>query len=283
MPSRPVDAHKGTFGTLLIMGGVEGYTGAGILAARAAQRCGAGLVKTTVRESLNFVYETSLPEAVTLPIGEDETGFSEDGLKRLRSEWQNASAVIAGPGWGQDSSWEPVLKELILNGDNPLLLDADALNLLVSHMDWLNKRKEPAVITPHPGEMARLTGLTIDAINNNRLDTAKKAARDWQSVVVLKGAGTIIASPEGEAVINLTGNQGMAKAGSGDVLAGVIGSLMAQGMKTFDAAAVGCWIHGRAGDLAVKQMGSASLTAGDLIEKLPEVFTNLPPAGGGIG
>ncbi|MDW7672066.1 MAG: NAD(P)H-hydrate dehydratase [Bacillota bacterium] len=282
MPSRPVEAHKGTFGTLLIMGGVEGYSGAGILAARAAQRSGTGLIKTAVRERLNLVYETSLPEAVTLPIGEDGAGFSEDGLKRLRPEWQTASAVIAGPGWGQDSSWEPILKEFLLTVNKPLLLDADALNLLVPHMDWLIQRKEPAVITPHPGEMARLTGLTIDAINNNRLDTAKKAARDWQSVVVLKGAGTIIASPEGEAVINLTGNQGMAKAGSGDVLAGVIGSLMAQGMESFEAAAVGCWIHGRAGDLAVSKVGPVSLTAGDLIDMLPDAFMKLPAVGGGI-
>lgn len=275
LPERRPDAHKGSFGTLLIIGGVEGYTGAGILAAKAAQVSGTGLVKTAIRRNLNQIFENNLLEAVTLPLDDDENGISEEGFQKLTDECKTAAAVIAGPGWGRSPDWIPFLKVMMEELKTPLVLDADGLNLTASHMEWLVNRSAPTVITPHPGEMARLTGNSIEEINNNRLETALEAAQKWKVIVVLKGAGTIIACPEGKAVINTTGNAGMAKAGSGDVLAGIIGSLLAQGMDPYDASVAGCWIHGRAGDKGAEEAGQVSLTAGDIIRHLPKTFFEL--------
>lgn len=282
MPQRPVDGHKGTFGSLLIIGGVESYSGAGVMAAMAAQRSGVGLIKTAVRKSVNQVYEHLLPEVVTIPLDEinmnitDTTSqLSEQGLQTIQHLAESVNAVVAGPGWGNGDEWADVLQGLISIGNKPLLLDADALNLLKSKVDLLKERKLPAVLTPHPGEMSRLTGIGIEEINNNRVEVAAKAAKEWNAVVVLKGAGTVIASPHGNITINNTGNAGMATAGSGDVLAGVIGALLAQGMDPFEAAVLGCWVHGRAGDQAAEEVGEISLIASDIIKFIPQVIESL--------
>jgi len=281
LPQRPVNAHKGTCGSLLIIGGVEGYSGAGVLAAMAAQRSGVGLVKTAVRKSVNQVYEKLLPEVVTMPIEESEHNgdgyrlLTEEGLDKIQSLAESAMAVVAGPGWGLHTEWVNVLKRLIILDNKPLLLDADALTLLQPNLNWLKQRNLPAVLTPHPGEMSRLTGLSISEINNNRLEITAKAAIKWNAVVLLKGAGTIIASPKGDAMINTTGNPGMATAGSGDVLAGIIGALLAQGLAPFEAAVLGCWVHGRAGDLAAEEVGEISLIASEIIKYIPQVLKTL--------
>lgn len=282
LPQRPVTAHKGTCGSLLIIGGVEGYSGAGVLTAMAAQRCGVGLVKTAVRKSVNQVYEHLLPEVVTIPIEEsvkdhahEPSRLSEKGIEDIAKLAAQADAVVAGPGWGVARDWITVLKYLAHMGEKPLLLDADALNLMSGHLDWLKQRSLPAVLTPHPGEMSRLTGLSVDNINNNRLQVTAKAAREWNAVVLLKGAGTVIGAPNGEIMINTTGNPGMATAGSGDVLAGIIGALLAQGMAPFQAAVLGCWTHGAAGDDAAGHVGEVSLMASDIIKGIPRIIRQL--------
>ncbi len=281
MPHRPVDGHKGTFGSLLIIGGVESYSGAGVLATMAAQRSGVGLVKTAVRQSVNQVYELLLPEAVTIPLDEspmslndDTSQLSEKGLQTIQHLARSVNAVVAGPGWGKADEWAGVVHGLISMENKPLLLDADALNLLKPKLDMLKERKLPAVLTPHPGEMSRLTGMGIEEINNNRVEVAAKAAREWNAVVVLKGAGTVIAAPDGSIMINNTGNAGMATAGSGDVLAGVIGALLAQGLDPYKAAVAGCWVHGTAGDIAA-EVGEISLIASDIIKFIPRVMVTL--------
>ncbi len=286
LPQRPVDGHKGTFGTLLILGGVESYSGAGVMAAMAAQRSGVGLVKTAVRKSVNQVYEHSLPEVVTIPLEESPVNItnttsqiSEKGLQTIQHLAGSVNAVVAGPGWGNGDEWTGVLQGLISMENKPLLLDADALNLLKPMLDLLKERKLPAVLTPHPGEMSRLTGIDIEEINNNRVEVASQAAREWKAVVVLKGAGTVIASPEGDVMINNTGNAGMATAGSGDVLAGIIGALLAQGMNPYKAAVLGCWIHGKAGDIAAEKVGELSLIATDMIKEISQVMKKLFDSG----
>lgn len=281
MPLRESTAHKGTFGSLLVIGGTIGYTGAGVLAAMAAQRSGVGLVKTAVRKQLNHTYEALLPEAVTVPL-EDmadpqnnvQSRLSPKGVNQVKDLAAASQAVVAGPGWGRHDEWHQVLENLIQKSEVPLVLDADALNLLSPFIEksLLRHRKVPVVLTPHPGEMARLINRDTTYINNHRLEVAARAAMDWGAVVVLKGAGTIIASPEGYLTINNTGNQGMAKGGSGDVLSGIIGALMAQGVPPYEAAVAGCWIHGKAGDLGAAEMGFASLAPRDIIEFLPKTM-----------
>ncbi|SMP37980.1 NAD(P)H-hydrate dehydratase [Anoxynatronum buryatiense] len=276
LPDRPRNAHKGTFGSLLVIAGSTGYTGAAIMAVRGALLSGTGLINIAVKESLNHIFEQTLWEAITTPLKEGEDGgFSAEGIKRMHEQKSRSQAVVAGPGWGSGKGWSEVLEGLLSQADCPMVLDADALNLLVGRLHWLKELKSPVIITPHPGEMARLTGMSIEAVNNNRLKTALEAAKQWGVHVVLKGAGTIIASPDGKAVINSTGNEGMAKAGSGDVLAGIVGSLLAQGMQAFQAAAVACWIHGKAGDVAADVIGKRSITAVDIINALPEVYRRL--------
>lgn len=282
LPKRPLTAHKGTCGSLLIIGGIEGYSGAGVLTARGAQRCGVGLVRTAVRKSVNQVYEHLLPEVVTLPMEEsvkqsadEPSRLSEKGIRDIAKIAARSDAVVAGPGWGLGADWFTVLKDLVHMENKPLLLDADALNLISSHLDWLKQRSLPPVLTPHPGEMSRLTGLSVDEINNNRLMVTARAAREWNAVVLLKGPGTIVGAPNGEIMVNTNGNPGMATAGSGDVLAGIIGAFLAQGLAPFQAAVLGCWLHGAAGDEAAKQAGEISLMASDIIACIPEVIGQL--------
>lgn len=276
MPSRPVNAHKGTFGSLLVIAGSSGYTGAAMMAARGALFSGTGLVKIAVQESLNSIFEQALWETVTVPLKEGAFGgFCTEGIRQMNEQIKAAQAVVAGPGWGKEQGWVEVLKSLLTHAECPMVLDADALNLLAGRPSLLKNRRAPVIITPHPGEMARLTGKRVEDINGNRLQTALEASEKWGVYVVLKGAGTVIASPDGQAVINSTGNEGMAKAGSGDVLAGVVGALLAQGMQAFQAAAAACWIHGKAGDVAAAVGGKRGMTAVDIMNALPEVYRRL--------
>jgi ADP-dependent NAD(P)H-hydrate dehydratase / NAD(P)H-hydrate epimerase len=273
LPNRHPSAHKGTFGTLMIIGGTYGYTGAAILAARAAMVSGAGLIKAAVKEALNSIYEETLQEVITVPFEESGSGGASDkGVETILKASKSAKALVAGPGWGQETGWTTLLQRLIESYDRPLVLDADALNLLAQKPDWFLKRQASWVLTPHPGEMSRLTGLSVSDINGNRLEITKNMAKEWNAVVVLKGKGTVIADPAGNTIINTTGNAGMAKAGSGDVLSGIIGSLLAQGVSPFDAAAAACWLHGSAGDTAADRWGKISMSPTNIIDCLPEVF-----------
>ncbi len=262
--------HKGHGGTILILAGSRGMTGASVLAAKAALRSGAGLVRIACEEKLNDLYEQMLPEATTISYPIDENGhLTHDAEEILKSQMTGADVIVAGPGWGKSKGREAYLSFLLQTSNKPMVLDADALNILSEHPEWFTQSMSPWIMTPHPGEMARLTGLTVEEINQNRLKVTKTFAEKWKATILLKGAGTVIADENGEVWINSTGNPGMATGGSGDVLAGMIAALCHRTDSGLKAAAAAAYLHGFSGDIAAEFMGMTGIIAGDLIEFLP--------------
>ena len=255
LPIRKATAHKGTTGHLGIIGGSPGLTGAVALAALGGLRIGCGLASVGLREGVSF------PEK---PLEVMVRSWAE-----LKEQWPNFNCLVIGPGLSTAADGEAILFELIKQTNLPLVIDADALNMLATKRTWQAGRKAATVFTPHPGEMARLTGLSVAELQADRLGVARRFAKEWQVTVVLKGAGTVIATPDGQAYINLTGNPGMATAGMGDVLAGVIGGLIAQGSPVTEAAVLGTYIHGMAGDLVASRQGPVGMIASDLLRMIP--------------
>ncbi|GAW92520.1 NAD(P)H-hydrate dehydratase [Calderihabitans maritimus] len=276
LPRRKPWGHKGDFGHVFVIGGSPGMTGAVVLAGEAALRSGAGLVTVGVPRSLNPVIEEKLTEVMSKPLAETEGKvISVEALPQIEAFLEKVSVVAVGPGMSTDFAPVNMVRQLILRLSVPAVIDADGLNALAGKVDILKEAKVPLVITPHPGEMARLTGMAVDEVQDNRVHVARKAAEEWGVVVVLKGAKTVVASPSGEIFINPSGNVGMATGGSGDVLTGVISGLIAQGMQVLEAAVVGTFIHGKAGDEAVQEKGRMGLVAGDIIDRLPEVLKGM--------
>lgn len=275
LPPRPRDAHKGTFGHALIVAGSTGMTGAAMLAAQAAARSGSGLVTLAIPEPLNPILETALPEILTAPlpaVEEKGYGFAEEAAEAAAGLLVRKTAVAVGPGLGQREATRRFLLRFLPQVTLPLVLDADGLNLLASQPEVLQSVPGPVIITPHPGELGRWLQRSAAEIQAHRLEAAREAAARWRVVVVLKGAGTIIAHPEGRAFVNPTGNPGMASGGTGDVLTGILAGLLAQGLPPFEAAIAGVYLHGLAGDWAALRCGEASLLAGDLLKHLPEAW-----------
>jgi hydroxyethylthiazole kinase-like uncharacterized protein yjeF len=274
-PRRPRNSHKGNYGHLLIMGGAEGYSGAITLAALAAVRSGVGLVTVVVPERLVPVVARTVPEAMVHGAPETKSG-SLDSIcwKKRGKKLGEFNAIIAGPGMTRHSATGRLVKMILRDSKSPVVLDADALNVFAGNGEMLAKRRCPLVITPHPGEMARLLGISTAQVQSNRFAIAKKAALLTRSTTVLKGAGTLVAE-DGKLQINMTGNPGMAAGGMGDVLAGFLGGLLAQGMQPFDAARASVYLHGRAGDLAAGRSTEETLIARDLIACLPEAFREI--------
>lgn len=271
---RKRDAHKGTFGRVFFLAGSAGYTGAAFLACQGALKSGSGLVTLGVPESINPVMEVKLTEAMTLPLPEtDEGTLSRDAVPAIMEQVRASRALGVGPGLSTRKDVPEVVKTLVREADIPLVLDADALNSLADDPDILKSRKAPAVITPHPGEMARLLGTTTAEVQEDRIGAAREAAGKWGVIAVLKGANTVVGHPDGRFFINTTGNPGMATGGTGDVLTGIITSFLGQGMSPLDAALAGVYIHGLAGDRASLQKGERGLTAGDIVETLPLVIS----------
>ena len=263
LPARRKTANKGTYGRLLLIAGTRNMAGAACLAGRAAYRSGCGLVCVYSHEENRVILQTSLPEALYAP--------STDELE----QWLNwADAVAIGPGLGQSEHSLELLTQVLRQWTGPLVLDADALNLMAAHPELTAENAASAIITPHPGEMARLLnssdpeGVQISDIVSQQVAVAKQYAAGSGYVTVLKGARTVISDGE-ETYLNLTGNEGMATGGSGDVLTGVIGSFLAQGMGALDAARTGVLVHGVAGDEAAKKLGTRSVTAGDIADHIP--------------
>lgn len=276
LPNRPPDAHKGSFGTTIVIGGSSGMIGAAVLAGESALRCGTGLSITAVPASLQDVAAAKLTEVMTRPLPETETrAISSNALEPALQLCEKASAVVLGCGIGTHESTREFVVTLLSSLEKPLLLDADALNCLAVDPTALENKHGPVVITPHPGEMARLLKTNTQEIQADRLATARLASSRFHSVVVLKGARTIIAEPSGRVFVNPTGNHGMATGGTGDVLAGAIGSLMAQGLSPLEAAICGAFIHGMAGDLSAHELGDAGMMAGDVLKALPKAMKAL--------
>ncbi len=263
IPRRRTDGNKGTFGKVLIIAGSKGMAGAALLCSRAAMRSGCGMVKIITHESNRIIMQQSIPEAMisTYTTWEEAITELEKGLA-----W--ATVVAAGPGIGVNDISEKMISYLIRNCSLPLVLDADALNVLSSHLDLLKEKKAQCIITPHLGEMSRLTGRSIKEIKGNFIDTAKAFSEKYQICCVLKDAVTCVATADHKIFLNCLGNSGMATAGSGDVLTGIIASLVAQNTPIDYCGALGTFIHGLAGDAAKEKCGEAFLMAEDLIKEL---------------
>lgn len=267
LPRRVNRSNKGSYGKLLILAGSKQMAGAAVFAAKAAYRMGCGLVRVATVEENRIILQEQVPEAVLAVYnnGTDVVEFVETQL-----HW--ADAVVAGPGISQSDLSERMLYELLKRIQVPCLCDADALNLLSKHPDWWKLLQSPLVITPHLGEMARLTGRPITEIRDRLVQTAQEFAMEHQITVVLKDARTITAQPDGQSYINVSGNHGMATAGAGDVLSGVVGALLAQKLDMYLAAALGVFIHGLAGDAAAERVGHCAMMASDIVDGLMDVL-----------
>ncbi len=265
-------AHKGDFGHVAIICGSPGKTGAGIMAGQAALKMGVGLVTLFVPEELNPIYESSTLEVMSLPLPSVDGHLSSKALDTILAELENKDAVAIGPGLGQHPETLKLLKKLIKEIDLPMVIDADGINLIAKDLKMLEKAKAPIILTPHPGEFSRLTGVPTEEINAKRLEVAVEWAKKLGVIIVLKGASTITALPTGTAFVNPTGNPGMATGGSGDVLTGIIAALMGVGRDPAKAAACGAFIHGLAGDLMAEKVGQAPLVAGDIIRGVAELL-----------
>lgn len=274
--NRPDDSNKGTLGSLLCICGSYGMAGAAIMAGKAALRCGIGLLKIAVPKSIYPVCATNILESVYYPLEETSNGvISSKNTDFLLEMCEKSSAVVIGCGLSVCDDTKNLVQSVITNCEKPLVIDADALNCICNKPEILKNLKAPAIITPHPSEMARLLHSTPKTVNSNRENTAIDFAKKFGVVTVLKGAGTIISSPDGEVYINHTGNSGMATGGSGDVLSGIIGSLLAQGASPINAAAAGVFLHGTIGDLAAEKLGKISMLPTDMIDMIPTAYLKL--------
>ena len=264
LPDRKAESHKGNYGKILLLCGSVGYTGAPALAAMGALRSGAGLVFLGVPASIYAIEAVKLLEPIVFPVGDEEGKFSS--VTDVENYLQQADAVLIGPGIGRSERVCQFAKYVLTNYNGPVVLDADGISLMAQHKDILRGRTAPTILTPHEGEFRRIAELSDD-----RVESAIRLAQDIRSVVVLKGHRTVITDGN-EVYVNLTGNPGMAVGGSGDVLAGVILSLLGQGLPPLQAAACGVWLHGAAGDLCAKELGQYGMLPSDMLTMLPRLM-----------
>ena len=267
LPDRPVDGHKGTFGKILLLCGSRGYTGAAALSAMGALRTGAGLVYLAVPDSIYDIEAVKLTEPVIIPIADEDGRYAPAAIQQILSLVQGKDAVLIGPGIGQSAGVESVVCAVLEHFNGPVVLDADGINLMRTHKDILRGRTAPTILTPHDGEFVRFGGI----LGSDRVVSAKSLAKKLGVIVLLKGHRTVIT--DGDMVyLNKTGNPGMATGGSGDVLAGVIVSLLGQGISPLDAAACGAWLHGTAGDICGKEIGQYGMLPSDMVNVLPRLL-----------
>ena len=267
LPDRDPFAHKGKFGKILLLCGSRGYTGAAALSARGALRSGAGLVFLGVPESIYAIEAVKLDEPVVFPLPDCGGTLSADAVPEILERLPRLDAVLIGPGLGQSEGTLAAVKAVLENFHGPVVVDADGINNLSRHKDILRGREYPTILTPHDGEFTRLGGV----IGPDRSASAEALAKDLGAIVLLKGHRTVITDGE-RTYVNHTGNPGMAVGGSGDVLAGIIVSLLGQGLEPLEAAAAGAWLHGAAGDLCAGEIGQYGMLPSDLVEALPRLL-----------
>lgn len=301
LPARPADSHKGTFGALLVAAGSVGYTGAALLAGKSAYRVGAGLVQMAVPGAVHSVLAGHFPEATWILLPNEKGVIAEHAAEVMLKNLERATALLLGPGLGAEETTQKFIENLLTGSGGakknpapmgfarvntpkaevetsaalpPLVIDADGLRHLAKLKDWAKLLPAESILTPHPGEMSALTGLEKDAIQANRLETALKYAAAWGHIVVLKGAFTVIAAPDGRAAVIPVASAALARAGTGDVLAGLVGGLRAQGVPAYEAGVAGAWIHAQAGLVAAERVGAeASVLAGDVMESIGDVLS----------
>ena len=276
LPYRHPYSHKGDFGHLFVVAGSVGKTGAAALTGEAAMRVGAGLVTVGIPASLNPILEIKLTEAMTLPLAEPEgvQALGPRALEEIAAALPGKTALAIGPGLGTHPETVQLVRQLVRRSSLPLVLDADGLNAVAHDLESVADAGAPVIMTPHPGEMSRLLGTRTRDIQENRLAAALELAERAQAIVVLKGAQTIIANPEGRIVINSTGNPILAQGGTGDVLTGMIGGFLAQKVDPFNAACLAVYLHGLVADVRADRRGDFSMLAGDLLEDLPEIINS---------
>lgn len=272
MPVRKQMSHKGSYGKILIIAGTRKMIGAAVMSTLAAYRSGAGLVKTFTEDNVSNVISSCVPEAIVETYSRDNDKLLHEDRNKLIDMIKWADTVAIGPGLSNDSITKELLDIVITNCERTVVIDADGINALGKDLDMLNKRKSDIIITPHIGEMARLTNYDISTISNNTLVVAKEFSKEYDVICVLKSARTIVATHNEEVMINIYGNAGMATAGSGDVLTGIIVSLLGQKLEPLNAAKLGVYIHSRAADIAKNKLGEYSLIANDIIENIPYVM-----------
>ncbi len=269
---RNPEAHKGDFGHIFILAGSARFSGAVLLCSEAALRAGAGLVTLGIPKGLNnAIIKIKPKEVMTLPLPETMSGsLSLGGYKKIRGFIKNIDVLVIGPGLSQDKSTQGLVRKIVSKTDKSTVIDADGLNALIGHLDLL--RSKNIIITPHPGEMAKLSGVSVKKVQSKRKELAQRFAKDYKVTVALKGHNTVVADYRDNLYINKTGNPGMATAGSGDVLTGMIGAFLGQGLNSFDAAKYAVYLHGLAGDLAAKEKTQISMIASDIIDKIPQAI-----------
>ncbi len=274
---REPESNKGTYGSLLMICGSYSMAGAGILAGKGALRCGVGLLKMAVPKSIYPIVASAIYESVFYPVTENESGtHNKYETPFLLKKSQDSKAVLIGCGMQNNRDTFFIVNSFLRKCDVPIVLDADALNAVCNNLEVFKSAKVPVIITPHPGEMARLAKLTVQQVQSNRKQVAAKFAKEYGVYVVLKGNKTIVASPDGETFVNNTGNAGMATGGSGDVLAGMISSLLAQNpAKPLECACAGVYLHGMAGDIAKEKFGEIPMLPTDLVDCIPKAFGKL--------
>ncbi len=271
-PKRKADSHKGTYGTLLSVCGSYGMAGAAILAARAAGRCGTGLVIAALPKSIYPIAAAALPEVVFAPLEDAPTAVQ---LQTLTSHLKKCTALLVGCGLGNTPATAALVEAILHTAECPVVLDADGINAAVRHIPILETAHPPLILTPHPKELARLLHGTVSQVQADRKAAALTAARRFGATVVLKGHHTVIADACGTVTVNENGNPGMAVAGSGDVLAGMIAGLTAQGLLPQDAARCGVFLHGAAGDLAAMRHSQHAMLPTDILDELGTLFLQL--------
>jgi NAD(P)H-hydrate epimerase len=279
LPARPPDAHKGTFGTVTVVAGSENYVGAALLSGQAAFRSGAGLVTLACSGNVYRLLAGHFPEATWLPLPDSGGSLTAVGSTLLRLHLERTTSILLGPGLGLADSTAQFVSSFLGETDSlpPLVIDADGLKLLARIPEWHKRLPPETVLTPHPGEMSVLTGLASAEIQQNRLQVAEHWAARWGHVLVLKGANTLIAAPDGFTALVPVATAALAKAGTGDVLAGLIAGLRGQRMDAFQAAACGAWLHAMAGLRAQEKFrSSAAVLAGDVLASLGDVIGELP-------
>jgi len=273
LPKRRNDSNKGTYGKVLVVAGSRGMTGAASLTGLSALRSGAGLVYMAAPLSLVPIFAGTLIEAVAIPFEDGNKGcLGRESIPGILKQLENVDVAAVGPGLSAGDEIAEVVYNIVKNSQVPIVLDADGINVLAKDVSVLKGLKSQMVITPHPGEMARLLGASVKEVQDDRVNVARTFSKQWGVITVLKGSRTIIASPEGDIYINTTGNPGMATGGSGDVLTGIIAGFIGQGLKPLDASIAGVYLHGLCGDRIAARKGEYGLIAGDLAQEIPYVL-----------
>jgi len=273
LPSRREDSHKGDYGRILVVAGSVGMTGAAYLCSQGALKAGSGLVTNAIPESLNQIMEVKLTEVMTLPLAESkQRSLGKKARKDILEFAKRCSAVVIGPGVGGSEETRALVRELLRRIECPVVLDADGINAIEGRAGIISRRKFRTVLTPHPGEMARIIKKDVSFIQMQRVEAAKGLAKETGAVVCLKGHKTVVSDADGQVYVNETGNSGMATGGTGDVLTGMIASFIGQGVDDFSSAVSAVYLHGLSGDLAAEKKGPFSLVATDILDFLPEAF-----------